>query len=251
MNISCTTSAAVCWSGCCSSAATSASSRSARPTTWAATPTPVTGLRERRTVDARLLLDLEAGVQRGFRIAADPNVEIGGFFHPIFLGSAPVPQLRRPERHVKCFLCVRCQGDALKTLQLTHRTRRAAIPLMHVKLCDLIRLQCSGVFHVEGNVDTLAGLDLRLADLEIGERERGIAQAVTERIERRALLIPVALALLFRGLRGVVRVVDGDLPHIARPGDGQLAAGHRIAKEQIRNGVAALRSRIPRLEKRG
>src|SRR5712671_2332635 len=175
MNISYTTNAAACWSGCCKSAATSASSRSARPTTWAATPTPVTGLRERRTIDARLLLDLEAGVQRRFRIAADPNVEIGGFFHPIFLGSAPVAQLRRPERHVKCFLCVRRQGDALKTLQLTHRTRRAAIPLMHVELGDFIRLQCSGIFHVEADVDAFARLDLRLADLEIGKRERRIA----------------------------------------------------------------------------
>src|SRR6267154_6017296 len=127
MNISCTTSAAVCWNGCCRSAATSASSRSAHPTISAATPTPVTGLCERREVDARLLLDLKAGVQRRFGIAADPDVEIGGFFHPIFLGSAPVTQLLRPQRHVECFLCVRRQGDALETLQLTHRTRRAAI----------------------------------------------------------------------------------------------------------------------------
>src|SRR5882672_10460387 len=97
MNISCTTSAAVSWNGCCRSAATSASSRSAHPTTSAATPTPVTGLCERRKVDARLLLDLEARVQRSFRIAADPDVEIGGFFHPIFLRGAPVAQLRRSE----------------------------------------------------------------------------------------------------------------------------------------------------------
>src|SRR5712672_1122600 len=121
---------------------------------------------------------------------------------------------------------------------------------MHIKLGDFIRCGGPGVFHVEGNVDTLAGLDLRLADLEIGERERGIAQAVAERIERRALLIPIALALLFRRLRSVVRVVDGDLPHIARPGDGQLAAGDRVAKEQIRYGVATLRSRIPSFENR-
>src|SRR6267142_2861281 len=161
MNISYTTSAAACWSGCCKSAATSASSRLAHPTISAATPTPATGLRERRTVDARLLLDLEARVQRRFRIAADPNVEIGGFFHPIFLGSAPVAQLRRPERHVKCFFRVRRQGDALKTLQLTHRTRRAAIPLMHVKLRDFIRLQCSCVFHVEADLDAFAWFDLR------------------------------------------------------------------------------------------
>src|SRR6267154_1667783 len=175
MNISYTTNAAACWSGCCKSAATSASSRSARPTILAATPTPATGLRERRTVDARLLLDLEARVQCRFGIAADPDVEIGGFFHPIFLRGAPVAQLRRSERHMKCFLCVRRQGDALKTLQLTDRARRAAIALMHVELGDFIRLQCSAVFHDEADIDALAWFDLRLADLEIGERERRIA----------------------------------------------------------------------------
>src|SRR6267142_260321 len=197
MNISYTTSAAACWSGCCKSAATSASSRLAHPTISAATPTPATGLRERRTVDARLLLDLEARVQRRFRIAADPNVEIGGFFHPIFLGSAPVAQLRRPERHMKCFLRVRSERDALETFQFPHWTRSAAKLLMHIELGDFIRCGGPGVFHVEADLDTLAGLDLRLADLEIGERERRIAQAVAERLERRALLIPVALALLF------------------------------------------------------
>src|SRR5437868_9054840 len=107
MNISYTTNAAACWSGCCKSVATSASSRSARPTTLAATPTPATGLRERRTVDARLLLDLEARVQRRFGIAADPDVEIGRFFHPIFFCGAPVAQLPCSQRHVECFLCVR------------------------------------------------------------------------------------------------------------------------------------------------
>src|SRR6266404_1104377 len=97
MNISSTISAAVSWSGCCRSAATSASSRLAHLTISAATPTPVTGLRERRTVDAWLLLDFKAGVQRRFGIAADPDVEIGRFLHPIFLGGAPVAQLRRSQ----------------------------------------------------------------------------------------------------------------------------------------------------------
>src|SRR6267378_3175300 len=156
MNISCTTSAAVSWNGCCKSAATSASSRSARRTTSAAIPTPVTGLCERRTVDARLLFDLKARVQCRFGIAADPNVEIGGFFHPIFLRGAPVTQLRRPQRHVKCFLGVRRERDALKTFQLPHWTRSAARSLMHIKLGDFIRLQCSVVFHVEADVDAFA-----------------------------------------------------------------------------------------------
>src|SRR5580700_9912380 len=119
---------------------------------------------------------------------------------------------------------------------------------MNVELSDFVGCGCAGIFEVHGNVDRFAPLDLGAIQLEIGKGELRIAKTVAERIQRSALLIPVALALIFRSLRGVVRIVDGELADIARPGDGKLAAEYGIAEEKIGDGVAALRAGIPGIQ---
>ena len=61
---------------------------------------------------------------------------------------------------------------------------------MNVELGDFVGCGCSGIFEVHGNVDGFAGLDLGVAQLEIGKGELGIAETVAERIQRSAFSLP-------------------------------------------------------------
>src|SRR5580658_1084962 len=122
---------------------------------------------------------------------------------------------------------------------------------MNIELCDFVGRSRPRVFQVDAHVDGFSGFALSPAQLEIRKCELRITQPITKRIERRALFIPVTLGLIPWILRGVVRVVDGDLPGVPRPGEWKLAAGYGIAKKKICDGVAALRAGIPNIENGG
>jgi len=89
-----------------------------------------------------------------------------------------------------------------------------------VELRDLVCGNRACVFNFDGDVDGLADLVFGLRDLEIGESEGAVAEAVAEGVERGAGLVPVAFALLARVLGEVVGVVDGDLADVAGPAQG-------------------------------
>src|SRR5262249_12754779 len=95
-----------------------------------------------------------------------------------------------------------------------------------------------------------AALDFSLVELHVGKFESGIAEAVAERIEWRALFIPIALALSFRSLGGVVRVVDGNLPGVAWPSHREFAARNSVAEKKIGDCGTTLRAGIPGFKNR-
>ena len=81
--------------------------------------------------------------------------------------------------------------------------------------------------------------------------EAAVGQAVAEREQRDAHVVPVALALVLRLVRAGVRVDHRHLPDRARPGERQLAAGRDVAEEQPGDGGAALGAGVPDVEDRG
>ena len=77
-----------------------------------------------------------------------------------------------------------------------------------------------------------------------------VAQAVPEREQRGARLVPVPPALVLRLVRAGVGVDHRHLPDGARPGERQLAAGRDVAEQQIGDRRAALGAGIPDVEDR-
>src|SRR5580658_5355332 len=122
---------------------------------------------------------------------------------------------------------------------------------MNVELGDFIGRGHACVFQIDADFDSFAWLDFGAAELEIRKAKCGIAEAVAEGIEGRASFVPIALALILRSLRGVVRVIDRQLPGIARPRERKLAAWDGVAKKKTGNSVAALRAGIPDVQDSG
>jgi hypothetical protein len=91
--------------------------------------------------------------------------------------------------------------------------------------------------------------------LEVRESKLGVAQPVAERVERRPGHVEkfggVLVVRIRRPSRVLVVVVERQLSHGAREGDGELAAGVHVAEEHVGDGRAGLRAREPRLKDGG
>src|SRR5438270_11651283 len=84
--------------------------------------------------------------------------------------------------------------------------------------------------------------------------ERGVAQAITERIERCTQGVPIARGesgSVLRRLRKSVIVVEREFGGIVRPAYRKVSGRIGVAKEDISDAVAALASGIPGFENRG
>src|ERR1039458_2216353 len=136
---------------------------------------------------------------------------------------------------------MRGEGDALESLQLADRPGSAAVLLMNVNLRYLIGSRWAGVLDIGRDFRCLTDSELRLAHVQVRESERGVTEAIAERIQRRALFVPIALALTFGALGGVMRIVNWHLARIARPGHREFSSRNGVAEEQIGDGIRSRR----------
>ena len=167
-----------------------------------------------------LLRPGEGGVESGGGAVACPKIEGRRIFDPGAGGGAPVGEVGGCEGEVNGSLRVGGDGDAAEAFQLADGAGGAAVLLVDVELGDLVSSNGASVFHVDGHVDGLPCLALRLGDLQVGEGKGAIAETIAKGIKRRAWLVPVALALLAGILGEVVGIVDGNLADIAGPAEG-------------------------------
>ena len=87
-----------------------------------------------------------------------------------------------------------------------------------------------------------------MVDAEVSVLDPGVAEAVPEREQRGAFLVPVPPRLVL-GLMGPgVGVDHRQLPDGPRPRERQLAAGRDVAEQQVRDRSAALRAGVPDVE---
>src|SRR5438045_4095949 len=137
--------------------------------------------------------------------------------------------------------------NTLEAAQVLLVSRDAAHEVARVKLRDLVALARARVLQVEADRDVAARRLLRRADAKVAVRERRVAQAVAEIIERtidaRLLALPLRVGLR----REVVRYLPGGL----RKSDGQFAARIVDAEENVGDGSAALRAGKPGLDDAG
>lgn len=135
---------------------------------------------------APLLLadDFQVRVQRRQRIGPNPKIEGGRILDPVTLVAAPVPKLVRAELERHRLRLTRLERDALKSFELTHRSRIAAILLMDIQLRDLITGDRARVGHIDRHQDLLPDLHLLVTDPQVREGEAGIAQTKAKGKER-------------------------------------------------------------------
>src|SRR5579872_30278 len=116
---------------------------------------------------------------------------------------------------------------------------------MDVKLNGFHSGAVSGIFDVNTYMRIAFGANLRRVNAKVAVLKLRIAQSVSERVERRAGHVNVP-SLMLRpttadpiGLRWFVIVIDRQLSRAARNGDGQTAAGVRIAEDHISHRFAS------------
>src|SRR5258708_15050281 len=97
----------------------------------------------------------------------------------------------RGQGEFDCRLFSRLEGPALEAAQFLQRPGYGRDWLMNVQRCHLVSLARSGVSYVHGDFRGCAGSDLERIDLQILKLECRIAQAVSERKERRAAVLQV------------------------------------------------------------
>src|ERR1700722_3155937 len=122
---------------------------------------------------------------------------------------------------------------------------------MRIELNDLIACDGAGVLQFDRDCKSGAGLHGRCCCFEVVYLESGVAEAVAEGVEWCAGAVPVASVESVGNLREIARVEDGDLSDAAWPAYGELAAGVRVAKEEVRDGVATFGAGIPGVEDGG
>src|SRR5437588_5912790 len=137
--------------------------------------------------------------------------------------------------------------NTLEAAQVLFVSRDAAHYIARVELRDLVALARARVLQVEADRDVAARRLLQRADAKVAVRESGVAQSVSEIIERavdaRLLALPLRV-----GLRGeVVRY----LPDGLRECDGEFAARIVVAEENVCYPSAALRAGEPSLDDAG
>src|SRR5262245_55347186 len=142
----------------------------------------------------RLADDRQLRVQLRLRVGSHPDVERLRLLDPLALERAPVAQLVGAEREAHRLRLARLQRQAPEALELAHRPRGASGALVDVELDDLVPRHRAAVRHVDGDGCGVAQLQLRRGELQVGKRERRVAQAVAERVERRRRALPVARA---------------------------------------------------------
>src|SRR5579859_7816057 len=187
-------------------------------------------------------------MQCGGGAFSDPNVELFRFNDPLPLSRGPELQLIGAQLEMNCLLCAWGKVHPLETFQLPHGARGAAGTLVNVELDHGIAQAAAGVGYIHGRVQSRAHFRLGLAELQVVESKRCIAQAESEGVEGGAQNIPVArgeIGGVFGTLGEVVVVVERELPGTARPAYGQVTGRIGIAEQDVRYAVAALTSRIP------
>src|SRR2546421_7568276 len=137
--------------------------------------------------------------------------------------------------------------NTLEAAQVLLVSRDAAHEVARVELYDLVALARARVLQVEADRDVAARRLLQRANAKVAVRESGIAQPVSEIIERavdaRLLALPLSVGLR----REVVRYLPGGL----REGDGELAARIVVAEENVGDGRSALRAGEPGFDDAG
>src|SRR5260370_41206203 len=78
--------------------------------------------------------------------------------------------------------------------------------------------------------------------------EAGIAEAVTEGIQRSTRAVPVAGIRFIGDLGKILRVINRNLPNTAGPCERQLPSRIGIAGKEVRNRVASLCAGVPRFK---
>ena len=184
------------------------------------------------------------------RVGADKDVKLarlGVIFHPL------VPELQRldVDREADGAGFAWFKGHFFKALKLFHRTAHRRRNILHVHLHHRCAFALAGVGHLHAGGNGAVAPHGRGREFYIRHAEGGVAQAVTERIERAVGLIEIARSVFVR-LVGVVRaarvqvaVVDRDLAHRAREGHRQFAGRVVIVKQHVGDGVTAFRTRKP------
>src|SRR6202043_2988569 len=91
--------------------------------------------------------DREVSMIGSSRVCPDPQIKRARLNRPAMRLGTPEAKLMRVERERHGLLLTWLQANALKALELTHGARRAAGPLMRIKLYDLIAGGCARVLY--------------------------------------------------------------------------------------------------------
>src|SRR5437764_10646448 len=137
-----------------------------------------------RSLTTCLLSYGQFGVQRSCGVFAGPDVEGGGLDYPFLRLGAPELQLVFAEEEIHSLRFAGLEGDATEALELADRTGGGAGALVDVHLCHRVAGDGAGIGHVHGNFRGAIALDAGAADAEVGEGEGGVAQPISEGIER-------------------------------------------------------------------
>jgi hypothetical protein len=122
------------------------------------------------------------------------------------------------------------------------------VPLADVELGDLLADALTCVGHGYRRGDGLAGLDVVPVQAQVAVLELAVRQAVPEREQRRADLVPIAPVLMAGVVRDGVAVDHRDLADGAWPAERQLPAGRDVAEHQVGHSRAALGTEVPDVE---
>src|SRR5262249_54862765 len=120
-----------------------------------------------------------------------------------------------------------------KTAQLFDRPRHTADNVLQIELNHFRSRPGPGVFYVDANLDGICATDLPSSQMQVGVAEFGVAQPVTEGIERCGLQIDVRMApatLYPILLRSFGIVINRQLSGVPRYRDRQSSAWVDIAK---------------------
>src|SRR5579863_828618 len=194
---------------------------------------------------ALLRRHLEFGVLSVGGAGADHDVEDAGLddpFHALVINRERVGL----ELEFDGGFLAGLEREAVEAAQRHNGLSDGGELLVDVEFSDLVALAAPGVGDVDADGGCVARLHLRGRDAKVIEAKCGVAEAVAEGEERRAVDEGVAAVA-----RRLVIVIVGKLPDGAREGDGQFAAGINVAEEDVGRSGAAFPAEIPAFENGG